>query len=106
MSDVDTMEYVLVRKLNVFSLTILTGYYLEHVNYSLSMTTSKLEIQKFVRSAKTSVWKVRFQQLKHFPVANNELFHTVPSKQKLFSTQNGLLAWILIYRVIWKNGQI
>ena len=29
------------------------------------------------KSQITSVWKVQFQHLEHFPVANNELFHMV-----------------------------
>ena len=35
-----------------------------------------------VRLAITSVWKVRFQQFKHFPVANNELLHIICLNQK------------------------
>ena len=54
----------------------------------------------------TSVWKVRFQQVEQFSVANNELFHMACSTQKLSPAQNRPFSWILIHGMIRKFGKI
>ena len=58
-----------------------------------------------VRLTITSVWKVQFQQFKHFSVACSELFHMARLNQKCFSTQKlfKLFAWILIDGTIMEN---
>ena len=53
------------------------------------MVTNKLLDMWFhIAIAITSVWKVQFQQFKHFSVACNELFHMVHLTQKMFSYSN------------------
>ena len=47
----------------------------------------------------TSIWKVQFQEFKHFSVACNELFHMVRLTQKYFSTQ----IWSFFLIVPWIN---
>ena len=41
----------------------------------------------YIQLVITSVWKVQFQHLKHFSVANNDLFHMVHLIEKYFSNQ-------------------
>ena len=52
-----------------------------------------------IESAISSVWKVQFQQFKHFSVAYNELFHMVCLTQNCFSTQ----IWPFFALVPWIN---
>ena len=44
-------------------------------------------MQFHIQLAISSVWKVRFQQFKHFSVACNDLFHMVHLIHKWFFTQ-------------------
>ena len=44
-------------------------------------------MQFHIQSAITSVWKVQFQQFKHFSMAYNELVHMEHFTQKKFSAQ-------------------
>ena len=51
-----------------------------------------------VRLAITSVWKLQFQQFKHFSVACNRLLHMAHLNQKCFSTQIFMIVrWINIH---------
>ena len=81
-----------------------------------------LVLQFHIWSAISSIWKVRFQQFKHFSIADNELYHMVHSTQKYFSTQIyrffALVPWINIHvlayfwvrtnycaeHIIWKSS--
>ena len=70
-------------------------------NRTVKLCTCKsVGFQFHIRLAITSVWKVKFQQFKHFSVANNEFFHMVHLTQNYFSTQIwpkiALVPWIII----------
>ena len=64
-----------------------------------------LDTQLHILLAITSVWKVRFQQFKHFSVACDELFHMVRLTQKCFPTQIwsffALVPWINIHEMAY-----
>ena len=55
---------------------------------ALSVGSPQVSTSTFhIRLGVTSVWKVQFQQSRHFSVVCNELFHMVCLAQKCFSTQ-------------------